>query len=32
MKRLSEHSREELANLTDEQYDMLVDLKCMHAG
>lgn len=32
MKRLSEHSREELANLTDEQYDMLVDLECMHEG
>lgn len=32
MKRLSEHSREELANLTDDQYDMLVDLECMHEG
>lgn len=32
MKRLSEHSREELANLTNEQYDMLVDLECMHEG
>lgn len=32
MKRLSEHSREELSNLTDEQYDMLVDLECMHEG
>ena len=32
MKRLSEHSREELVNLTDEQYDMLVDLECMYEG
>lgn len=32
MKRLSEHSKEELANLTDEQYDILVDLECMHEG
>ena len=32
MKRLSEYTNEELTNLTEEEYDNLVDFECMNEG